>query len=403
MQSANVTNLTLKRVNLIVFIILALFPVVGMGIDLIAPSLPAISRDLHVSNTVSKNLIAIYLLGYALGSFFSGFLSDAWGRRKIVMGSFLLFMIASFLPIIFANASMLLGVRFLQGLAIAGFAVVGRAILSDVLVPERLMRVAVLVATMWGIGPVIGPVIGGYLQYYFDWQACFYFFALLSFIGLLAMIFIVPETLSQQRPLSFSEIKNNVKLIIKHRIFMGVVILMGITYSLLMVFNTLGPFLIQTALGKTSVYFGHVALCMGLLFLVGTIICRGLIKWYQAEKVLAWGIPTLLLFAFIGLFLAYVNNKNMGIIFISNLLIFLGVGVIYPACMGKGLALFRHLAGSGSSVMTVITLLITSITAFIMSFINADSAIPIAWIYLGLVVLCGITYISLVHQKKEKP
>jgi len=54
------------RINLIVLTILGLSPLVGMGIDLITPSLPAISQDLAVSNTVTKNLIAIYLLGYAV-------------------------------------------------------------------------------------------------------------------------------------------------------------------------------------------------------------------------------------------------------------------------------------------------------------------------------------------------
>src|SRR5262249_19537975 len=156
--------------------------------------------------------------------------------------------------------------------------------------PIQLMRTATMIATMWGIGPVIGPLIGGYLQYYFNWQACFYFFAFYGFVGLVSAFFIIPETHRYRQKLNFVQIKSNFTNIITHRLFVGAVTLMGITYSLLIVFNTLGPFFIQNILGHSSVYFGKIALCMGLAFLSGTFICRYLIKRHQPEKILIFAI-----------------------------------------------------------------------------------------------------------------
>src|SRR3989338_2096289 len=92
-----------KRVHLIVWGLLSLFPLVGMGVDLLAPSLPAISSSLHISSSISKSLIAIYLLAYAIGNFCSGVSSDALGRKPLLIGGFLVFVTASILPIIFAN------------------------------------------------------------------------------------------------------------------------------------------------------------------------------------------------------------------------------------------------------------------------------------------------------------
>lgn len=71
-----------KRANFLVWTILILYPMVGMGIDLIAPALPDISRSLHISSMLTKNLISMYLFGYAVGNLLIGFLSDAWGRRR---------------------------------------------------------------------------------------------------------------------------------------------------------------------------------------------------------------------------------------------------------------------------------------------------------------------------------
>ena len=62
-----------KRTQIIVWNLLCLMPMIGMVVDLVAPSLPAIAKTLQVSNSLSKNIISTYLLGYAIGSFFWGF------------------------------------------------------------------------------------------------------------------------------------------------------------------------------------------------------------------------------------------------------------------------------------------------------------------------------------------
>lgn len=387
------------HIKLILIAILGLYPLVGMGIDLIAPSLPAISHDLNASYNFSKNLITFYLFGYMLGNFLIGFLSDAIGRRKPMLLGFIIFIIVSVLPALFNKPLLLLIARFLQGFTIAAFAVSSRAVLSDLLPKDKLIRTATLIATMWGIGPIIGPMIGGYLQFYFNWQMCFYFFAFMGFIGLLAMIFIIPETHFHRQLLQYKQLKNNFVTILSHRTFLGIVMLMGITYSLLIVFNTLGPFLIQTSLGYSSVYFGQVALFMGITFLIGTFLCRRLLKQLYPEDIFFYAILIFTFIAAIGVLLALVYGNKIWVIITPSLCMFLGCGVIYPTAMGKGLSLFRHLAGSASATMNLISISITSLTAFIMSFIHADSVLTIAYIYLGLMLLASMVYFLLVRSK----
>lgn len=387
-----------NHVKLILYAILCLYPLVGMSIDLIAPSLPAISHDLHTSTTFSKNLITLYLIGFMFGNFIVGTLSDTLGRRKLMLFGFLIFITASLLPALFAKPSVLLFGRFFQGFTIAAFAVSGRAVLSDILPKEKLIRAATLIATMWGIGPILGPLIGAYLQFYFNWQMCFYFFAFMGFLGLLAIIFIIPETHFHRQPFKYPQLKHNFVTIITHRLFLGIIILMGITYSLLIVFNTLGPFLIQSSLGYSTVYFGQVALLLGITFLAGTFLCRQLLQKFIPEKILFYAILSLLMIAAICVLISLFNKTNIWSIIIPSLFMFLGCGIIYPVAMGKGLSLFRHLAGSGSAIMNLINVSITSLTAFIMSFIYAENAIAINFIYLGLILLASMIYYFLIRS-----
>lgn len=400
MQSS--MNLSDRQITLIIILILALYPLVGMGIDLIAPSLPAISHYFQVSEGVTKNLITLYLLGYALGNFCIGFLSDTLGRRKLLITGITFFVLVSLLPIYFANIYLLLSVRFFQGFMIAGVAVIARAIFSDVLTTKRLMRTTPMLATMWGIGPIIGPFIGGYLQFYFNWQACFYFFAAFGFVGLIAIIVIIPETHFQRQDFNLKQLKNNFKTIVTHRIFIGSVILMGLTYSLLIVFNTLGPFLIQTKLGHSSIYFGVAALLMGVNFLVGTFICRYFIKAIPPEKIFSFAVPCFLFIALISVVFVYWAPKNILMILIPSLLMFLGCGIIYPTGMTKGLSLFRHLAGSSSAMMNLINILITTLTAFFMGYLKVESAISLVWVYFILMLLCGVVYFVTLGRRQPR-
>ncbi len=403
MTTNNKLNLSQNKINLIIVASLGIYPLVGMGIDLIAPSLPAITRDLQTTNIFSKNLITLFLLGYALGNFFVGFLSDTIGRRKISLTGSAVFVIVSVLPAQLPHPFLILLSRFLQGFSVAAMAIAARASLADILLPAQLIRVSTMIATMWGIGPIVGPIIGGYLQFYFNWQACFYFYALFGFISLLSFYFFVPETHLNRQPMSFTQIKNNFITIVTHRAFLGLVMLMGLSYSLLIVFNTLGPFLIQTELGYSSVYFGHLAFCMGLIFLLGTFICRRLLHYYQPEKILLFATTFFTLAAITSVLVVYLDPNNIWVIVVPALLMFLGCGIIYPTAMGKASALFRHLAGSGSAVMNLINILITTLISLIMSLVNASNAIPMTWIYLGLMLLGTVCYWCLIRIQSENP
>lgn len=388
-----------KKINIILFVLIAFFPLVGMGIDLLAPSLPAISASLHVPASFSKNLITLFMLGVAIASLAVGFLSDAWGRRKIMLAGMIGYTVASLLPPLMPFPAVLLIARFLQGISIASYPVLARGVMSDILSAEQLKRISVLFAVAWGIGPVIGPVIGGYLQYYFDWQACFYFFAIFSFVTLLAMLAVVPETHFNRKALNVKTIKDNFIEIISHRAFLGSILFMGFSYSFLIVFNTLGPFIIQEEFAKTPIYFGHLALFMGVCFLVGTLICHLLIKSYSPEKIIKRCLPAFVIIIIICVGLAYFDRTSLSLIIIASIVMYLACGIMYPAASANALAVFRHLAGSAASTMSFINISITTITAFSMSLLNVRTAVFLCFLYLIFLLVCSVLYRSLIQTK----
>ena len=390
-----------RQIKRIVILLLMLVPISGMGVDLIAPSLPAISAALHVSSSVSKNLIAIYLIGFGLGSFSIGFLSDALGRRKFLILSLFLFLVASLLPTFFPTANILLISRLLQGVSVGFFSVLARAIFSDILPPNRLMRTMVFMPMIWGIGPILGPVIGGYLQFYFDWQANFYFLAIPAFLGLISTFFFIPETHFNRHPLNLPTIKKHLHELMSHKMFIGCAVLMAATYSLIIIFNTLGPFLIETTWGYSPVFFGKIGLWMGVAYVLATIACRHLLKKNDAIQLFQYSIVSFLMCAILGLLFAYLIRVDLVLIIVMGIIMFAACGIIYPASTGKGVTFFRHIAASAASVMSLINTFSTGVVAFLMGFITIHTAVALLWLYVLFLSICFAAYWFLIRTKSE--
>src|SRR6185312_11535505 len=122
----NIESLSLNKskTSRIIWTLLFVMPIIGMAVDLVTPSMPAISHDMSVSANLTKNIISIYLLGYAIGNFLTGFLTDAFGRKHLLRGGLFIFIISSFMAAHSSHISLLLVSRLLQGLSIGAVSVV---------------------------------------------------------------------------------------------------------------------------------------------------------------------------------------------------------------------------------------------------------------------------------------
>jgi len=158
-----------------VFLHLVAF-LMGIGIDLYVPSLPAIADYFNATSHAVQITIGIYMFGYAIGQLFLGILSDSFGRRKIIILSGFFYTLASLLAAFSPNIFLLITYRFLQGLSISGLGVVARAVATDMFDGLDLAKSLASFSLSWAIGPILGPFIGGYIQHYFDWKTNFYVF-----------------------------------------------------------------------------------------------------------------------------------------------------------------------------------------------------------------------------------
>ena len=164
--------------HVITLVLLAGLSALTMNIFL--PSLPGMAKWFEVPYALMQLSVALYLALSAALQIVIGPISDRYGRRKVVLGSLVLFLLATVGTLLAPNAETFLFFRMAQAVIAAGM-VLSRAIVRD-MVPDAEAASMIGYVTMgMSLVPMIGPAIGGYLDAAFGWQANF---ALLLLVGL---------------------------------------------------------------------------------------------------------------------------------------------------------------------------------------------------------------------------
>ncbi len=192
-----------KHTRLLQYLLATLATLGPFSIDTYMPSFPAMGAALAASPLQIQHTLTAYLLAFAAMMLFHGALSDAYGRRPIVLISLLLYTVASIGCAFTTDIHALLVLRALQGISAGAGLVIGRAMIRDLYEGAEAQRLMSRVTMIFGIAPAIAPIIGGWLHTWFGWRSIFVFLALIG-VGMLAVCArYLPETLPRTARESF--------------------------------------------------------------------------------------------------------------------------------------------------------------------------------------------------------
>ncbi|HEY1329226.1 MAG TPA: multidrug effflux MFS transporter [Casimicrobiaceae bacterium] len=165
------------------------------SIDMYLPAFDAIRNDFGASTIGVQQTLSAYLFAYAFMMLWHGALSDALGRRAIVLTGMGVFAFASLGCAIAGNLQSLWLFRTLQGLSAGSGLVVGRAIIRDRFEGPEAQRLMSQITLVFGAAPALAPVIGGVLLNVMGWRALFWAMMLFA-LSVMAWAFrSLPETL----------------------------------------------------------------------------------------------------------------------------------------------------------------------------------------------------------------
>nr|WP_189357610.1 multidrug effflux MFS transporter [Undibacterium squillarum] len=174
------------------------------AIDTYLPAFPSIQASLRAHELEVQQTLSAYMLAFAVMTLWHGALSDAFGRRKVILIALMVFAAASFGCAGAVSIHYLWGFRILQGVSAGAGMVVGRAIIRDLYHGPEAERLLSLVTMIFSIAPAIAPVLGGWIIDIWSWRAIFLFLCAFAVILVIACYRWLPETLPPHKRQEFS-------------------------------------------------------------------------------------------------------------------------------------------------------------------------------------------------------
>lgn len=379
-----------QNLSLRLGILLLMVPLTGATIDIYVPSLPAITEHFGTSVRLVQWTIPSYLVGYSLAQLFCGALSDAWGRRALLIAGLGLYICASWMAAASPNITTLIVIRFVQGLGVASPGVLARAIASDSFKGNQLPAVTNYITLAWALGPILAPLVGGYLQHAFGWKAVFYFLTAYGCLVLILACLFLPETNAHRHALKMETLVEDYRIVLASPIFLGCAVVLAVIYAHLVLFNVVGPFLVQVILHESPLVFGRIALVLGLAWFLGSLANRLLTASFPRFPLMKIATTIALLASLFMGWLAISYPLSLSNLVIPTAVIFMSGSITFTQCFGKSMRLFPERAGTASALMGTLFIAGSALAGFAGSFLETKTGLPLALSFIGLTLLAAL-------------
>jgi DHA1 family bicyclomycin/chloramphenicol resistance-like MFS transporter len=386
----------------VVALLLSAIPLSQIPLDAYTPAMPDMVRDLAASNALVQNTVTVYVLGMCLALVPVGMLADFWGRRRTLLAGLALLIVASVACAAVNDVWVLLGLRFLQGLAASSCMVVPYAVAADLFRGTRLTAVSGLLGIAWGLAPVLAPAVGGFIVQYVSWRFVFTCMAMLAAMVLVVVLLRLPETLSADKrvpfhPGSASRIMFGA---LRDFRFVAYASVFGLIASAQLAFGVVAPFLYQQNLGLSAATYGLIALVVGGANLSGEMACTSLATRITPRQ-LCFGALTVY---FAGALVLVTSGMAIGSSFfpitLGGMLALAGCGTLCPTLYGMALGLFSNNLGLIGGFISSLCFLAVSVTMALAAYLPETSQAPLGWIYVAIgAIAAGLLAFSLPAAK----
>lgn len=191
-----------------------------MEIDISIPSFPSIMAAFGATEAQVQNTLSLNFFAFCLSGLFYGPLSEAWGRRGLMLFGATCFLVGATGCVFSYSIQQLMFWRFIQGLGASSTVVLGFAMLSDKYSGDVAAKYIGKLNAYVTIFMASAPILGSLIIHYFTWQANFTAIAMIALVAWLLLILQLPETKLEKEPLKFKKVLTEFGSIMTHGEFL---------------------------------------------------------------------------------------------------------------------------------------------------------------------------------------
>jgi DHA1 family bicyclomycin/chloramphenicol resistance-like MFS transporter len=264
------TNLHKK---LLIIVLLLLLFVTQASTDIYVSGLPLMAREFNVTPAKMNMTITYYVYTQAVLFLIMGPISDLCGRRKTILISLIISIIATFMISEGKQLDQIILLRIVQAIGSASIYIVSRLIIKEVYDKEEILSVTGLFLLGLVLSPALAPVIGAIIIKYLDWRWCFRLIGIISMLLTFSGFFIIQESNHAidkfRREFMPRKMLRNYLSVLTNWLFLRYLVVVGGTFASFYAFISMSSYMYINEYHISNIYYSYLFTFIALGYLIG--------------------------------------------------------------------------------------------------------------------------------------
>ncbi len=374
-----------------------------LSTDLYLASLPSLATVFAVPASTVQLTLSMFVAGFGGAQLVIGPLSDRYGRRPVLLAGLALYVVASLLCAAAPGIDLLIVARFLQALGCCSAIIIARAIVRDAYAPSDSARVIARASSWISLAPLLGPILGSYLQVTFGWRAAFVAHSILGACLLAAVFLRLPETNAHKNPRAteLSGLIENYRLVLGAREFWANALPGALSYGAIFAFISGSSLVLIRVLDVPTEWFGYCFAFGVSGYLGGTMVCRRLLP--RLGQAATQRIGSTMSLAAGALFLAAIGfgALHWTVVVIAMFLTMGAHGINFPVAQSGSVTPFPQQAGTAAGLMGALTMGVAFLVGSVVGATFDGTLYPLALIAcaLGASIFASVRLLGATHPE----
>lgn len=389
-----------------IFTLASLTAVVALSIDMSLPAQPTLAVTFGVSAETAALNLSLFMIAFAAVQIFIGYLSDAIGRRRVMLAGLTVFTLAGIACALSPSIEVLLAFRAIQGAGAAACPVVSRAMVRDTQPPSQAARLLSTMLAVLAIAPMIAPTIGSALLDWFGWRAIF---AALATSGLALLLYsnaTLDETLpvERRRPATLRGLISGFARFFSTRGTRLPILISCASFAGLFAYVAGSPFVLMQGFGVAPNHYGLYFALTAIAIMLGSLSGGRILRAGQSPGAMIVMGASIQMAGSIGVIACTAADLGLAGFLAPVIVYFFGSGITSPSATALAMEPVPELAGTASSTIGASTMIAGSISGYLTTKIGGSDPMVFAIVIggMGALVFALAVLAAVLRQKQHE-
>ncbi len=365
-----------------------------LSVHLFLPAIPAVKAEFALTDAMAQLTFTIGILAMSLSTLVYGTLADRYGRRPVLMSGLVLFLVGSAIAATTVSLPMLMLGRIVQCVGAGCGTTLVRTIARDAYGQAQLAKAIAYLTMFYTLGPMISPLMGGFLIDLYGWRAAFVFAMVLGAVITAGAWWMVHEThTGARRKLDGVGILRSYIEPFRNARFAAYVAQSGFSSGVFFALTAAVAVIMKEQLGRSSAEYGMYFLAFPFGFLTGNIISSRIGGRVGIERMVLAGSTMLMVAVILQSSLLLAGVITPLTLFGPGFLITMAQGIALPSAQSAAIALVPSSVGTAAGLGVFTQMFLGALTAQIYGMVATTSVVPLVVVMMttsALVLVCGL-------------